>query len=110
MGDELDNLPVSGNAAAVPIATPAEEMKPVTEPSTDTGGGGKKRSDFASVVFGGFFYLVIGLVWVWNSSQAQNFLLRNRWPLGVITALALVAMGIAWVRRDMIEATANRNP
>jgi hypothetical protein len=108
MGDEPDNLPISDKAATAPLAAPAEEMKAVPEPSDDTGGGAKKRSDFASVVFGGFFYLVIGLVWVWNSSQAQNFLLRNRWLLGVITALALVAMGIAWVRRDMIEATAKR--
>jgi hypothetical protein len=96
-GQDIAALPETGAAVT---ATAAGDRPAVGDK------GGTKRSDSGSLLFGLFFYLIIGLIWVWNSSQAQGFLFRYRWPLGIIAALALVSMGIAWFRRDLLQASA----
>jgi hypothetical protein len=115
MGDGNDNGPLPEEPAGAAETNPAQGAKTATTTSAEgqslnrkRGEEPKKRSDFASLLFGLFFYLVIGLIWIWNSPQTQNFLLRNRLPLGIIAALAFVAVGVAWFRRDMLEASAKR--
>lgn len=83
--------------------TPATKPDNSDELIKNTQLSGKDSSLF---VF--FFYLIIGVIVVWNSEAAQSFLLNNIWPIGIIVAIALLAILISWIRSGGFTVSVKR--
>jgi hypothetical protein len=68
--------------------------KPAAKPNASDESAAKniELSGKDSSLFVFFFYLIIGVIVVWNSNAAQKFILDNIWPIGIIAAIVLLAI------------------
>jgi hypothetical protein len=84
--------------------------KPATESDTIDESAAKniESSNKDSSLFVFFFYLIIGVIVVWNSQAAQSFFLDNIWPIGIIVAIVLFAILISWTRSGELTVSVKR--
>ena len=72
-------------------------------PSPDT-----EHANVGGLVIGFSFYLFIGAILVWNNETVRTFAINNRWPLAILGLIFLGGMVIAWIKQDLITASAKR--
>lgn len=96
------------NKHTVPASagTPAEV--PAGEPGHESTGADTNSARLSGLIVGFTFYLFLGGLLVLNSTTVRAFALRNIWLLAILLLVIVGGLVAAWVRRDLITASAKK--